>query len=140
MKLAKDGDGVSATEEYYYPANKLQNHHGGMILVGDYLYMGDGHNNGFPQCVELKTGEIKWDKERGAGKESAAIVYADGHLYFRYQNHVMALIEANPAGYKPKGSFKIDSSNSNSWPYPVIQGGKLYLRDQDELLCYDVSG
>ena len=52
----------------------------------------------------------------------------------------MALIEANPEGYHLKGSFKIDSHNGQSWPYPVIQDGKLYLRDQDELLCYDVSG
>ncbi len=140
LKLAKDGEGISATEEYYYPANKLQNHHGGMVLVGDHLFMGHGHNNGFPQCVELKSGEIKWEKERGPGKESAAIDYADGHLFFRYQDHTMALIEADPAGYKLKGSFKIDSRNGQSWPHPVVQDGKLYLRDQDELLCYDVSG
>ncbi len=141
LKLRKSGSkGVSASEEYYYPANKLQNHHGGMVLVGDHVFMGHGHNNGFPQCVELKSGKIMWDKERGPGSQSAAIVYADNHLFFRYENHVMALIEANPKEYKLKGHFKLASSNGKSWPHPVIQGGKLYLRDQGDLLCYDVSG
>jgi len=32
-----------------------------------------------------------------------------------------------------------DRSDKNSWPHPVIAGGKLYLRDQDVLLCYDVK-
>jgi hypothetical protein len=51
----------------------------------------------------------------------------------------MALIEANPKEYKVKGKFKIKTHNDNSWPHPVIAGGKLYLRDQDDLLCYDIK-
>lgn len=140
LKLSWTGDGVNAEEVYYKSSKELQNHHGGMILVDGKIYLGNGHNNGFPQCVDLKSGEVLWDKSRGAGSGSAAITYADGHLFFRYEDHVMALIEADPDGYQLKGSFKIDSSNGKSWPHPVIQNGKLYLRDQDELLCYDVSG
>ena len=140
LKLSRSGNGVKADEVYYKGSKELQNHHGGMILANGKIYLGHGHNNGFPQCVDLNSGEILWDKTRGAGSGSAAITYADGHLFFRYENHVMALIEANPDGYQLKGSFQIDSSNGKSWPHPVIQNGKLYLRDQDELLCYDVSG
>jgi hypothetical protein len=66
-------------------------------------------------------------------------VAADGHLYFRYENAVMALIEATPAGYTLKGSFKIKSNNGKSWAHPVIVDKKLYLRDQDELHCYDIA-
>ena len=46
-------------------AAKLQNHHGGMVLVGDHLYFGSQHNQGFPACVEFKTGEIKWAEQKG---------------------------------------------------------------------------
>ena len=138
VKLSKDGDGVKAEEVYYRSAGQLQNHHGGMILLGDHIYLGHGHNNGFPTCVEFLTGKVIWGKERGPGTGSAAIVYADGHLYFRYQDATMALIEATTAGYKPKGSFRLASKLGESWPHPVILDGKLYLRDQDVLLCYDV--
>ena len=139
LKITKDGSELKAVEEYYYAAKEMQNHHGGMLLVGDHVYMGHGHNNGFPLCVELKTGKDAWREGRGPGGGSAAIAYADGHLYFRYQDAVMALIEANPNEYKLKGKFKIATKHGESWPHPVIAGGKLYLRDQDSLLCYDVK-
>ncbi|MGB1814699.1 MAG: hypothetical protein ACPHJ3_05035 [Rubripirellula sp.] len=70
---------------------------------------------------------------------AAAIIAADGHLYFRYENAEMALIEATPSGYQLKGTFKIKSRNGKSWAHPVILQGKLYLRDQDELHCYDIG-
>ena len=112
----------------------MQNHHGGMILKDGFVYCGDGHNEGFPLCIDSKTGKDAWRPGRGPGSGSAAVAYADGHLYFRYQDGTMALIEATPKAYKLKGKFKIASHNGESWPHPVIAGGKLYLRDQDELL------
>jgi outer membrane protein assembly factor BamB len=138
LKLSKQGAGVKADEVYHFPANKMQNHHGGMILVGRHVYMGHGHNNGFPLSVDMLTGKDAWRPGRGPGQESAAIAYADGHLYFRYQDGTIALIEATPKEYRLKSKFKMATRNGESWPHPVIAGGKLYLRDQDELLCYDL--
>ena len=109
-----------------------------MVRIGQYLYAGKGHNNGFPICLDWKTGQPAWEKERGPGKESAAVIAADGHLYFRYQDGVMALIEASPRGYVEKGTFKLASVNGPSWPHPAIHNGLLYVRDQDVLLCYDL--
>lgn len=136
LELSRQGRGISVREVYYRRAEELQNHHGGMVLVGNHVYLGHGHNNGFPACVELKTGRNLWQRTRGAGSGSAAVLYADGDLYFRYEDGVLALIEANPAGYRLKRSFQIAANNGKSWPHPVISGGRLYLRDQDELLCY----
>ena len=90
-------------------------------------------------CIDGRTGRDAWRPGRGPGSGSAAVAYADGHLYFRYQDGTMALIEATPTAYKLKGQFKIASHNAESWPHPVIAGGKLYLRDQDELLVYDIK-
>ena len=132
------GSPVEAQEQYFLNASTFQNHHGGMIRLGDYIYAGTGHNNGFPICLEWKTGKVVWNQDRGPGKESAAVVAADGNLYFRYQNAVMALIEATPDGYHEKGAFLLPSHNGESWSHPVIHGGHLYLRDQDNLLCYDL--
>jgi outer membrane protein assembly factor BamB len=138
LKLTAGGGGVRMEEKYFIPANQFQNHHGGMVLIGDYIYAGSGHNNGLPACIDLKSGKLAWGPQRGPGEKSAAIAYADGHLYFRYENAVMALIEASPKGYKAKGSFKIPNGQQPSWSHPVVAGGRLYLRDQDRLLCYDV--
>ncbi len=139
LKVTKQGSDLKAEEEWYKKANELQNHHGGVVLMGDYLYMGHGHNNGFPVCVDFLTGKDVWRQGRGPGSGSAALVMADGHLYFRYENGVMALVEATPKEYRLKGDFKIKTVNGKSWQHPVIVDGKLYLRDQQDLHCYDIK-
>lgn len=138
LRLTGSRGQINAQEVWYKKSNELQNHHGGMILIGDHVYMGHGHNNGFPVCFDLKSGRDMWRPGRGPGTGSAAVVCADGNLYFRYENGEMALIEATPTAYKLKGSFKIGIKNGQSWPHPVIADGRLYLRDQQEMLCYDV--
>jgi outer membrane protein assembly factor BamB len=140
LKLVPAGKGTKVEEVYFLPGNKLQNHHGGLVLVGDHVYGGHGHNQGFPICVELKTGKVVWNQDRGPGSGSAAVVYADGNMYFRYDNGQMALIQASPAGYKVKGAFPIPHKGGHpSWSHPVVAGGKLYLREQDWLLCYNLK-
>jgi hypothetical protein len=66
-------------------------------------------------------------------------VYADGNLYFRYQNGVVVLIAASPKAYTLHGEFEGPKSGNPSWAHPVVAGGKLYLREQDQLFCYNVK-
>ena len=113
LKLAAAGGGVTATEVYFLDPKVFQNHHGGFVLVGDHIYAGHGHNKGFPICLELATGKVVWGGDiRNEGTGSAAVVYADGNLVFRYQNGVVILVEATPTGYKEKGSFTIPNPNT----------------------------
>ena len=139
VKLTKSATGVDAQEVYFLDGRTLQSHHGGLVLVGDHVYGGHGHRQGFPICVELATGKVAWGGDiRNEGSGSAAVVYADGNLYFRYQNGVMMLIEATPQGYREKGAFTIPDVHDPSWSHPVVVGGRLYLREQDALNVYDV--
>ena len=116
----------------------FENHHGGVVLVGDYLYGGSGQNRGVPTCLEFMTGKVAW-KAKAPGRGSAAVLYADGQLYFRYQSQgLVALIEANPKAFKLNGMFKPPVHHGPAWPHPVINDGKLYLRDRTTLWCYDV--
>ena len=138
LKLSSAGRGINAEEVYFLTGREFQNHHGGMIRVGDYVYAGHGHNAGAPTCIEWKTGKTMWRKNRGPGSGSAAVAFADDNLYFRFQNGVMALIGATPSGYEEKGTFEIPGVEQPSWSHPVVVGGKLYLREQDTLYCYDL--
>ncbi|HET6326309.1 MAG TPA: PQQ-binding-like beta-propeller repeat protein [Planctomycetaceae bacterium] len=139
VELQKTDDGVTAKEVYFLNGGTLQNHHGGMVLYGDYIYCGRGHNSGFPVCLEFKTGKIKWDGGRGPGGGSAAVVEADGELIFRYEDGVVAMIEATPEKYKLKGRFSTATHNGTGWPHPVIVDKQLFLRDGDDLVCYDIA-
>ncbi len=141
LKLTREGEGVTATEQYFLDGKTFQNHHGGMVLVGGHIYGGQGHRMGLPICIEFATGRKVWGGDiRNAGKGSAAVAYADSNLIFRYENGVVVLIEATPAGYKEKGQFEIPNASPLNWPYPAIADGKLFLRDQDRLLVYDIKG
>ncbi len=140
LKLAPAAGGkVTATEVYVLDGKTFQNHHGGFVLVDGHLYGGHGHRAGLPVCVELTTGTLKWGGElRNDGRGSAAIAYADGHVYYRYENGLVILVEATPTGYKEKGKLQVETSDLLSWSYPVIVGGKMYLRDKDTLYVYDL--
>ncbi len=142
LKLIAAAGGVRADEVYFLDAGTFQNHHGGFVRVGDYIYGGHGHNQGKPTCLELKTGKIMWQEDQPGGG-SAAVLYTDGHLYFRYQDDVMALVEANPEKYVLKGTFKLPERpgmSGEAWAHPVIVDSKLYVRHSDVLIVYDVKG
>ena len=140
LELKKQGDSIVAEEKYFLEGNLFNNHHGGMILLDGHVYAGHQQNEGFPTCINLATGDIIWGgKLRGPGKGSAALLLIDGHLIFRYQDGTVALIEATPTEYKLKGSFTPDYQKGNSWSHPVVVNGRLYLREQDKLMCYQVG-
>jgi outer membrane protein assembly factor BamB len=139
LQLKKDGDGVAAEEKYFLKAGTFQNHHGGMVRLGDYIYAGSGHNNGIPVCIEWRTGRIVWEQSERPGRESAAVISADGRLYFRWQDGTMGLIEATPDGCKLGGAFKLPNVKGPSWPHPSILDKKLLIRAQDQIFCYDLA-
>lgn len=132
-----DTPGVKAEVVYALQASQFQNHHGGVILFGNHLYGGHGNNNGLPTCLDFETGKVRW-KRRGPGVGSAAAVCAEGRLYFRYQNGLVALIEATDAGYILHGTLEVPGAGGDSWAHPVVANGRLYLREQDALWVYDI--
>jgi outer membrane protein assembly factor BamB len=137
LRQKAESRGTVAVEEVYGLKPELANKHGGIVRIGDHLY-GCADDQPILFCAKLETGEILW-KERGSGKNSAAIVAADGHLYVRYQDGTVSLVRADPAGYREVASFKVPGSGDRpSWAHPVILDGRLYLREGDEILCYDI--
>lgn len=141
-KLGKDANGGVKAEEVY-ATRKMQNHHGGMVLLDDSLYGANGGNEGgYLVCLDFKTGNVLWDErndaERRAPKGSVAL--ADGRLYYRTEKGALLLIEPSAKEYLERGRFEQpDRSKQPAWAHPVIANGKLYVRDQDLLFCYDVK-
>jgi outer membrane protein assembly factor BamB len=131
------GSGGQFKAERIYEGKQMTNHHGGVILLGEHLY---GLTDGPMECVEFKTGKSVW-KDRSVGK--GAITYADGHFIVRSENAKrgdIALVEATPVGYKEKGRFSLpDATGRNTWAYPVVANGRLYIRNQNVLYAFDVK-
>jgi outer membrane protein assembly factor BamB len=137
VKLTKTDDGGVTADEVYF-TNRFRNQHGGVILHDGFVYGAHGGNaGGLLACLEFQTGNLKWSA-RAAPMGSIAL--ADGRLYYRTEEGPVLLIEPSPDEYRQRGRFEQpDRSEERAWPHPVIANGKLYLRDQDLLFCYDIK-
>lgn len=130
LEIQGGPSGMSAREVYF--GRQMRNHHASSVLVGDTIY---GFNSSILTALDFSTGEVIW-RDRSVGKGS--LIYADGHLYVFSENGVAGLVEATRTGYREKGRFELPRSNAKTWSHPVVADGKLYLRDQDTLYCFDV--
>jgi alcohol dehydrogenase (cytochrome c) len=142
VKLSKDGNSGVKAQEVWFSRN-MENHHGGVVLIDGWLYGANGGNGGgYPVCLDFKTGEVLWN-ERDAGKRrvrKGSITVADGRLYYRTEEGSILLIEPSAKEYRERGRFEQpDRTKLPAWAHPVIANGKLYIRDQDTLFCYDVK-
>jgi outer membrane protein assembly factor BamB len=128
----KATNGEVRAEEIYF-SRDMMNHHGGVILVNGYLY---GFSNSILTCMEFGTGKVAW-RNRSVGK--GCLICADGDLYLLGESNVVGLAEANPAGYAERGRFEISDQGLPSWAHPAVSGGKLYIRNQGMLACYNIK-
>ncbi len=131
--LRLESSGNSTRAEEAYKTKDMKNHHGGMVIVDGFLY---GCDENILTCLDLKSGKAMW-KERAPGKGS--ITFADGMLIVRSEQGPVTLVEANSQRYVEKGKFdQPNRSRQQSWAYPVVANGNLFLRDQGTLLCYSL--
>ncbi len=130
--------GTKSEPQELYFATSLPAGMGGSVLIDGNLFGSIGETMA---CVDYLTGTIKW-QDRGIG--SAAVCFADGRLYLHSIKNELAMIEASPTAYKPLGSCTPpgtkDHGNAKAWTHPVISNGRLYIRDQGDIWCYDVKG
>jgi len=138
VKLAPTESGFGVQEQYRTERTRLDPFQDCTLLVGDHVYTVQYY--GMPMCISLKTGEIVWQRERTEGTRGrVTVVYADGHLYLRHSSGAVTLVEATPNAYVEKGTFTMpDHEPSRGATFPVIAGGRLFLRDNSRLFCYDV--
>ncbi len=144
LKLSGDGGPVKA--EVVYKNRNMDNHHGGVVLVDGCIYGCSGNANGRPckwVCQDFMSGEVAWNN---MNFQPGSVTYADGRLYCYGQNDGTALlVEVSKTGFKEHGRFTIPRQakrreyNNNHWTHPVVANGKLFLRDQELLFCFDVK-
>jgi outer membrane protein assembly factor BamB len=131
LEIKPKGKGLAAQEIYFN--HNMKNHHSSSVLIGETLY---GYSSAILTAMRFSDGEVLW-KDRSVGKGS--LVFADGNLYCFSEKGVVGLVEATPKGYVEKGRFTIVQGSLPTWSHPVVAGGRLYLRDQDNLYAFDVA-
>jgi outer membrane protein assembly factor BamB len=141
-RLSKNADGQFAAEEAWF-SKSMENHHGGVILHDGALFGANGGNGGgYLACLDFKTGEVLWN-ERDSDKRrvtKGSVSFADGRIYYRTEEGPIVLIEPSRKEYVERGRFdQPERTDKPAWAHPVIANGRLYIRDQDALFCYDVK-
>ena len=133
VRLAAGPGGVRA--ETVWSTKLMDNHHGGLVRVGEYVY-GAGHEAKGWFCLGLMTGEPAWT---APGKGS--LTYADGMLYCMDEAGTMTLVRATHERYEAVSSFRVPKGGDGlHWAHPVVGGGRLYVRHGERLFAYDIRG
>jgi len=128
--------------EKVFSNKTVENRDGGLVLVDGYIY-GHSENQGW-FCAEFQTGKIVWSVRNKLGRGS--VTCADGNLICcAEKGGVVALVEATPKGWNEKGRFTLPRESEmrrpsgGLWTHPVVANGRLYIRDQELLYCFDVK-
>jgi outer membrane protein assembly factor BamB len=145
VKVSEAAKGLEAVK--VYGTNKMKNVLGGFVLLDGKVY-GYFEGKGWT-CQDFKTGQITWSS-KALGKGS--LTCADGRLYcYTEDDGIVALAEPNAKAWKPAGRFEIPRKSKfhppdgeqfpggKVWTHPVVANGRLYLRDQELIFCYDVK-
>jgi outer membrane protein assembly factor BamB len=131
LKLKKEDDKIVA--DVAWKTHDMVCHHGGYVIHEGYIY---GNHEGGWTCLELASGQKKWH-ERAVGKGS--LCFADNMLFLFSENSGQAgLATCSPDGLQLKGKVKV-KGDGPSWAHPVVVGGRLYLRYDTHLYCFDVK-
>jgi outer membrane protein assembly factor BamB len=130
LELSSDGN----TIKRIWTQKKMDSRMGGAVLVDGHIY-GSGDSRVW-SCYDWESGKLKYTSdELGHG----VVIYADGMLYCYSQRGELALVEADPSGFKVVSMTKVTKGSEQHWAHPVIYGGVLYVRHGRALIAYKVK-
>ena len=126
----KNGVEISVVE--IWKNEKMKNHFATSVLHGNYLY---GFDNAILKCIDANTGSEKW-KTRGYGK--GTLMLADDHLIILSDRGKLGLAEATPSAYNEVANAEV--LRGLCWTVPTLANGRLYARNEKEMVCLDMTG
>ncbi len=131
-------DGGKCSVEEVWREGSFEIHHEGVLLLDRHLYgCSMSRRSGAWMCLEFATGKTCWT-ERGIGR--ASLTWADGRIYGVSHRGTVALVDPSPQSLRMVSSFDLPKGGRGPvWAHPVVCGGRLYLRHDDTLFCYNVS-
>jgi len=109
---------------------------GSALVVGDCVYNGGSHVGGL-QCLDLKTGAVRW-KQLMNSTEGVTPVVADGKIFFNTGDRGVIMLRASPEKYEELG--RLEHGPVTICTTPALAGGRLYLRQKTRITCYELTG
>lgn len=115
------------------------------IVVGERIYLAGDVDEALRLFALDREGQPIWQATNGRAWKHpypgarASCTFSDGRLYHLSEQGEVVLLDPGADAFEVKGSFKlVPERKSDAWTHPVISDGRLYLRYQETLFCYDV--
>jgi outer membrane protein assembly factor BamB len=135
FKLINGGNDV----EQVWINKDLDNHHGQVVKVGNYIYGSNWIDNpkGNWCCVDWTTGKTMYET---TWENKGSVSVADGLMYcYEERKGNLALVRPTPEKFDIISSFRITLGSGPHWTQPVIKNGVLYIRHGEALMAYKVK-
>ena len=129
FQIVPRGDTLAVQE--VWKNREMKNHFSSSILYKKHIY---GFSKSTLKCLDAATGKRKW-RTRGFGK--GALIVADDKLLVLSDRGKLALIAASAESFRQLAVAQV--LNGKSWTSPTISEGRLYVRNQKEMACYDLT-
>lgn len=131
VELKAAGNNFTATT--VWENTNMKNKFNSSVLHNGHVY---GLDEGILVCLDVNTGERKWKEGRyGYGQ----VLLASGHLIVTDGNSGdVALVKASPDRYTEVARFS--ALKGQTWNYPALAGGRLLVRNSNEMAAFDISG
>jgi len=130
LMLEVETSGGATHAEPIWTSRFIKNNFSSSLLFDGHIY---GFERATLRCLSAASGELRWS-QRGFGRGS--LIAAGGMLYVLGESGTLALVEATPAGYVERGRFP--ALDGRSWTAPALAGGRLYLRNLEEMALIDL--
>jgi len=125
------GSGNSFTARSLWENINMKNKFNSSVLHEGYVY---GLDEGILTCVDVNTGERKW---KGGRYGYGQVLLASGHLIVMSDNGELALVKASPNEFSELAKFPAIAGKT--WNYPAIAGGRLFVRNANEMAAYKIA-
>jgi outer membrane protein assembly factor BamB len=138
LELETRGEALSPREVAVRNNKLMRNQFSTCVLYDNHLYGFDvsgAGGEGTLRCVDVRAFEEKWSTRE---LEKGCLLYADGHLLVLTEAGELALVEATPDGYRKKALAEV-LNGEQCWALPALAGGRLYLRDNKNVICLDLK-
>ena len=132
MDSPGSGSGIKMEVEEIWRSERMQNRLATSVLHGNHLY---GFHKTILKCIDANTGTEKW-KARGFGE--GTLILAEDHLIILGDRGKLGLVEATPTAFNEVASAEVLSGLC--WTAPALANGRLYARNEKEMVCLDMKG
>ena len=125
------GSGNNLSARALWENTNMKNKFNSSVVHEGHAY---GLDEGILTCVDINTGDRKW---KGGRYGYGQVILASGHLIVSAENGELVLVRATPQQHTEVARFQ--AINGKTWNYPAIAGGKLLMRNANEMAAFNIA-